>query len=194
MAAAVASLFDGDAVRCKSSRTYFTNSCFHVQRTCSGDACIRDVEYSQKFSNRGTNDEKSILAAGSSPADWFLSARNTEDSLADSFFKTPSETSAFHEIMKPARWRVQPPDMVGFTFVFGKVNNEMLEMASHKQAPEVAVFEPANEKALEWNSRIRMRDVSFYVEPDLQYILFNPTGINRFSNAFLIGCQTGISF
>ncbi len=196
MAVVAASFFGCDSVAGNtSSRTCFTNSYFNVRRTCVGDACVRDVEYVHKFSRR-TNEEKSILAANASPHDWFFSSRGMDEGLADGFFKNAPETKTFHEIMKPARWRVQPPDMVGFTFVFGKVNNEMLETASNKQTPEVALLESSNEneKALEWNSRIRMRDVSFYVEPDLQYILFNPTGINRFSNAFLIGCQTGISF
>ncbi len=156
---------------------------------------MRDVEYLQKFRGRRTNaDERSILARSYSARDWFFSSRGMDDSLVDGFIKSPSEANAFHEVMKPARWRVQPPDMIGFSFVFGKVGNEMLETSSRGQTPEVAAMEPDGEKVFEWNGRVRMRDVTFYMEPDLPNIIFNPSGINRFSNAFLIGCQTGINF
>ena len=196
MAAAVAVVFDMDEAAAGGlPRPCFADRYFDVQRTCGGDACVRDVEYLQKFRGRRTNaDERSILARSYSARDWFFSSRGMDDSLVDGFIKSPSEANAFHEVMKPARWRVQPPDMIGFSFVFGKVGNEMLETSSRGQTPEVAAMEPDGEKVFEWNGRVRMRDVTFYMEPDLPNIIFNPSGINRFSNAFLIGCQTGINF
>jgi porin len=82
----------------------------------------------------------------------------------------------------------RPTDVGGFGVVFGHFSNDLQD--SHRRAGQpVQRFETA----LEATYRLRFRGDSFFLQPDLQYII-RPGGTGRTSNAVVIGFQTGINF
>jgi porin len=82
----------------------------------------------------------------------------------------------------------RPTDVGGFGVVFGHFSND-LQDSQRRAGQPVQRFETA----LEATYRLRFRGDSFFLQPDLQYII-RPGGTGRTSNAVVIGFQTGINF
>lgn len=82
----------------------------------------------------------------------------------------------------------RPTDVGGFGVVFGHFSND-LQDSQRRAGQPVQRFEAA----LEATYRLRFRGDSFFLQPDLQYII-RPGGTGRTSNAVVTGFQTGINF
>jgi porin len=82
----------------------------------------------------------------------------------------------------------RPTDVGGFGVVFGYFSND-LQNSQRRAAQEVQRFETV----LEATYRLRFLGDAFFLQPDLQYIIW-PGGTGRPSNAVVTGFQTGVNF
>ena len=88
---------------------------------------------------------------------------------------------------------IRPTDLLGIAFAYGQFSSDLNDAQEREHLTDPTILPQTYESVVECSYRLRFYKNSFFVQPNVQYII-NPGATGIYNNAVVLGCQIGFNF
>ncbi len=88
---------------------------------------------------------------------------------------------------------IRPTDLLGIAFAYGQFSSDLNDAQEREHLVDPSILPQTHEAVVECSYRLRFYKNSFFVQPNVQYII-NPGATGIYNDALVLGCQIGFNF
>lgn len=88
---------------------------------------------------------------------------------------------------------IRPMDLLGVAMAYGQFGSDLFDAQARENVVDPTILPQTHEAVIECSYRLRFYKNSFFVQPNVQYVI-NPGATGKYDDAVVLGCQVGVNF